>query len=171
MKKLLLGLLLFPVLCLADSNPYTIRKNINLYATAFASGATTIETIFTLTFAPNVGATSTLTTYPITNAKHFRITSLILSTVGNAVATAETTTFSLRVNASGACVVTSTPILTSFRLATTAVAGAIDRIFINPTDGIEVNNNGGGIQFCVTANSVFVANAPTWDVEISGYEY
>jgi hypothetical protein len=37
-------------------------------------------------------------------------------------------------------------------------------------DGMEFAGNG-TIQFGVTANAVFVTNAPTWDVTITGFEY
>lgn len=89
---------------------------------------------------------------------------------GNATATAQVTTFSIRINTAGAVVTTSTPVVLAARVATPATASAWDRLTVPIGDGIEYTGNG-TIQFGVTAQSVFVTNAPTWDVLITGFEY
>ncbi len=73
------------------------RTELHFYATAFAAGATGVETLFTLTRSADQATTSTATTFTPTSGKRFRITGITFATLGNAVATAETTTFNLRV--------------------------------------------------------------------------
>lgn len=146
------------------------RTQFRFYATAVASGTTTTETIFTLTKSSGTAATTTATTFTPTSGKTFRITGITFASRGNATATAQVTKFSLRVNTAGACVVTSTPIIYSANTATAAVASAYDRFSPPMIDGDEIAGNG-TLQWCLTANAVFVTNAPTWDVLITGYEY
>jgi hypothetical protein len=66
--------------------------------------------------------------------------------------------------------VTSTPILFAAQSATAAVASAWDRVIIPIPDGYEIAGNG-TISFCMTGNSTFVTNAPTWAVNLIGFEY
>jgi hypothetical protein len=65
----------------------------------------------------------------------------------------------------------STGILLQARTATPATALAWDRFTITfEDDGPELVGDG-TLQWGVTANAVFVTNAPTWDVLITGYEF
>jgi len=146
------------------------RTALSFYAVATASGTTGTETLFTLTKSAGTAATSSATTFVITSGKTFRISEISVATRGNATATIQTTTFNLRLNTAGACIVSSTPILFSARSATPAAASAWDRYVIPIPDGYEIAGNG-TIQFCVSAAATFVTNAPTWDVNIIGYEY
>jgi hypothetical protein len=146
------------------------RTHVNYYATAVAAGATGVETILTLTKASGTSATATATTEVPASGKTFRITSITFASRGNATATAQVTTFNFRINTGGACVVTSTPITFSARTATAAVASDWDRFQLPLPDGYEIAGNG-TLNFCITANSTFVTNAPTWDVMVTGFEY
>jgi hypothetical protein len=140
------------------------------YATAQASGTTGTETAITLTASSQDSATSTGTSFTPTNGKTFRITNISFATRGHNTATAQATTFSLRMNTAGAVTTTSTPILLQARSATPATANAWDRFTIEIPDGIEIYGDGTK-QWGVTANAVFSSNAPTWDVTIIGFEY
>lgn len=146
------------------------RVNLSFYAVATASGTTGTETLFTLTKASDTSAVATATSFTITSGKRFRITSLAFASRGNATATIQSTTFNLRINTAGACIVSSTPIVLSARSATPATASAYDRFQINVPDGLEFLGNG-TITFCLSAAATFVTNAPTWDVLITGFEY
>jgi hypothetical protein len=147
------------------------RTEVNYYATGAAAGATTVETLLTLTQASGTGATTTGTSFVITAGKTFRMTSLTFATRGNtATATAQITTFSLRINTGGTCVVTSTPIAFQAVSGAAATLAAFDRFQVPIPDGWEIAGNG-TLAICVTANSTFVTNAPTLDVEITGFQY
>lgn len=147
------------------------RTYINLWAVAAAAGATTVETAITLTRSGSPGATTTTgTSFTPTSGKRFRITSITFGSRGNTTATAQATTFTLRVNTAGA-VVTSSAATFAARTATPATASAWDRVSIPlPADGIEILGDG-TVQFGVTGNATFTTNAPTWDVAITGFEY
>lgn len=146
------------------------RTNIILYATAAAAGATTVETAITLTKSAGTGATSSAASFVVTSGKRFRITSITFASRGNATATIQTTTFSLRLNTGGAVTTTSTPVLIAVRSATPATASAWDRFQVPIPAGYEILGDG-TLQIGVTANATFVTNAPTWDVCITGFEY
>jgi hypothetical protein len=146
------------------------RVFVQLYATAAATGATTVETLVTLSKSASPGATVTTgTSFAPTAGKRFRITSITFATRGNNTATAQATTFSVRVNTAGAAG-TSSNVILSARCATPSTANAWDRFDVRlGADGIELV--AGTLQFCVTVNSVYTSNAPTVDVAILGYEY
>lgn len=146
------------------------RTHINLFATGAAAGATGVETAITLTKSSGTSATSPGTSFAITNGKKFRITSITFATRGHATATAQETTFKLRINTGGAVSTTSTPIVLQARSATPATASAWDRISIPIPDGFEIDGTA-TLQIGVTAAAVFTTNAPTWDVLITGFEY
>lgn len=147
------------------------RVAISFYANNFAAGATTVEKIITWDQSKNTGAVVAATaSYTVTSGKTLRITGLQVATRGHATATIQTTTFNLRVNTAGACVVTSTPIVFAAQSATPATASAWDRVIIPIPDGYEIAGNG-TVAICITANSTFVTNAPTWAVNLIGYEY
>jgi hypothetical protein len=146
------------------------RTHINLYAVAAAAGATGTETAITLTRSAGTAATTTGTSFVVTNGKTLRITAISVATRGNATATAQTTTFSLRMNTVGAVTTASTPILLQARSATPATANAWDRVIIPIAGGFEIAGNG-TIQIGITAVATYTTNAPTWDVTIIGYEY
>jgi hypothetical protein len=146
------------------------RVNLVFYATNVAAGATGTETAITLTKAADTGATSTGTSFVITNGKRFRITSITFASRGNATATAQVTNHNLRINTGGAVTTASTPLVLQARTATPATASAWDRFSVPIPDGMEFAGNG-TIQFGVTMNATYTTNAPTWDVLITGYEY
>jgi hypothetical protein len=146
------------------------RVNLIFSATGVAAGATGVETAITLSKAADTGATASAVSFVVTSGKRFRVTSITFGTQGNAAATAQATTFNLRINTAGAVVVATTPIVLSARSATAAVAGAYDRVTLPIPDGLEFLGTG-TLQFGLTANSVFVTNAPVWDVLIAGFEY
>jgi hypothetical protein len=147
------------------------RTFIHLWASGAASGTTGTETAITLTRSGGAGAaTSSAATFVPTASKRFRITSLTFGSRGNATATAQVTTFTVRVNSAGA-VTTSSNAFLQTRTATPATALAWDRVTLPLEEaGMEIVGDG-TLQFGVTANAVFVTNAPTWDVVITGYEY
>lgn len=153
-------------------NQHTGRTFIHLWAIAAAAGTTGTETAITLTRSAAPGAaTTTGTSFTPTSGKRFRITYFSVATRGNATATAQTTTFNLRVNTAGA-VTTSSNIWLAARSATPSTANAWDR-----TVSVAVDDDGpeilgdGTVQFGITAAATYTTNAPTWDVTIVGYEY
>lgn len=146
------------------------RVNLIFYAVGAAAGATTVETMITLTKASDTSAISTGTTFVITSGKRWRINNITFASQGSATATLQTSTFALRINTAGAVIVSSTPLVLSARTSTPATASSWDRFTFAIPDGIEFLGNG-TIQFGVSANAVFVTNAPTWHVVITGFEY
>lgn len=146
------------------------RVAVSFYALGVASGTTTTETAITMTKSAATGATSSASSFVVTSGKKFRIIQISVATRGNVTATAQVTTFSLRVNAAGAVTTSSTPIVFSARSATPATALAWDRVILPLPEGYEIAGDG-TLQIGMTANSVFTTNAPTWDVNIIGYEY
>jgi hypothetical protein len=147
------------------------RTAISFYTNTFASGATTVEKIITWDQSKGTGAiTAATASYTITSGKTLRIMALSVATRGHLTPTIQTTTFKLRLNTAGACVVTSTPILLAAESATPATASAWDRVIIPMPDGYEIAGNG-TIALCITAASTFTTNAPTWNVNLVGYEY
>lgn len=145
------------------------RTPVSYYAIAAAAGATTVETAISLTRALSTGATSTADSFAVTSGKKFRITSFSVATRGHNTATAQSTTFNLRLS-SGATTTTSTPVVISARSATPATANAWDRVIFPIPDGYEITGDG-TLQFGVTAAATYVTTGPTWDVNIIGYEY
>lgn len=150
----------------------TSKTQIQLYATGVASGTTTTETAISLIKtamaggSPPAGAAS----FVVTSGKRFRITTATFASRGHATATAQITKFTFRINAAGA-VTTSSNAAIVVQTATPATALAYDRVTFNfEGEGPEIVGDG-TLQFGLTANSVFVTNAPTWDVLITGYEY
>lgn len=148
----------------------TARTHLSYYAVAAAAGTTTTETAISLTKSSGTSATSAANSWAITPLKRFRILQISVATRGNATATIQTTTFNLRVNTGGACTTSSTPVLMSFRSATPATSSAWDRYYVEIPDGYEIVGTS-TLQFCVTAAATYTTNAPTWDVNIIGYEY
>lgn len=146
------------------------RVALSFYAVAAAAGTTTTETAITLTKSSGTSATTTGTSFVVTNGKRFRITQIFVSTRGNSTATIQTTTFNLRINTAGAVTTSSTPIVLAARSATPATASAYDRAQITIPDGYEILGDG-TLQFGITAAATYVTNAPTWDVNIVGFEY
>lgn len=147
------------------------RTYVSFWANAAAAGATTVETAITLTRANTTfgGATSTGTSHTPTSGKRFRIQQILVGSRGNNTATAQITTFNLRVNTAGA-VTTSSNIVTSTATATPATANAWDRALLTIPDGFEIPGNG-TLQWGITAAATFTTNAPTWFVNIIGFEY
>lgn len=147
------------------------RTVLAYWAVAAAAGATTVETAVTLSRSNAPGATVTTgTSWTPAAGKRFRLTSFSVATRGNNTATAQTTTFSLRVNTGGA-VTTSSAVMLAARSATPATANAWDRVTLTWSgDGPEIVGDG-TLQFGLTAAATYTTNAPTWDVTITGYEY
>lgn len=147
------------------------RTVLAYWAVAAAAGTTGTETAITLSRSNAPGATVTTgTSFAPAAGKRFRLTSFSVATRGNATATVQTTTFSLRVNTGGA-VTTSSAVMLAARSATPATASAWDRVtLVWSGDGPEIIGDG-TLQFGLTANATYVTNAPTWDVTITGYEY
>lgn len=146
------------------------KTQITFTATAVASGTTGTETAITLRRSSGTSATTSAASFAPTTNKTLCINSITFAARGNNTATAQVTTFSIRINTSGAVTTTSTPILLSARVATPATANSWDRITIPINEPYEIWGDG-TLQIGVTANAVFVTNAPTWDVLITGYEY
>jgi hypothetical protein len=146
------------------------RTTIILYAVAVATGASGVETAISLTESAGTGATTTAVSFTPTSGKRFRITQISVATRGSVTATIQTTTFSFRINTAGAVTTTSSPVIFSARSATPATASAWDRYTIPIPDGLEIAGNG-TLQFGMTANSTYITNAPTLDVNIVGFEY
>lgn len=147
------------------------RTVLAYWAVGAASGATGVETAITLSRSNAPGATVTTgTSFAPATGKRFRLTSFSVATRGNNTATAQTTTFSLRVNTGGA-VTTSSAVMLAARSATPATANAWDRVTLTWSgDGPEIVGDG-TLQFGMTAAATYTTNAPTWDVTITGYEY
>jgi hypothetical protein len=147
------------------------RTYVSYSAGGVAAALTTVEALITLTKSGAVGAaTTTGTSFVIPAGKRFRITSVTFATRGNAVATSQNTTFSIRANTAGA-ITTTSPAFLSGRSATPATALTYDRLSLTfGADGVEVAGDG-TLQFGVSAVSVYTTNGPTWDVLITGYEY
>jgi hypothetical protein len=147
------------------------RTQLTYSAVGVASGATGVETAITLTRSAGTAATTTGASFVITAGKTFRITAIILASQGHATATTQNTTFSLRVNTAGAVATTTTPVILSARTSTPATSLAWDRFPLDlGGEGLEILGDG-TLQWGLTANAVFVTNAPTWNVTIVGYEY
>jgi len=146
------------------------RTHVRYFATAGAVPATGVEGLVTLTKSSQDSATSTGTSHTITSGKTYRITAITYATRGHNTATAQVTTFNLRLNTGGAVTTASTPVLMAVRSATPATANSWDRVFIQIPDGMEIVGDGTK-QFGVSTNSTYVTNAPTVDVTIIGFEY
>lgn len=156
----------FSVQALKDAG----RTAVNFYAVAAAAGSTGTETAITLTKSSGTGATTTGTSFVVTSGKRFRIEALSVATRGHTTATAQVTTFALRLNTNGAVATNTTPVLLSVRSATPATSLAWDRVIVPLPDGFEIVGTG-TLQIGITANAVYTTNAPTWDVTLVGYEY
>lgn len=144
---------------------------VQFWATGAASGTTGTETAITLTRSGAPGAaTTTGASFIPTTGKRLRILSIMVASRGHATATAQVTTFTVRVNTAGAVTTTSNALLAA-RVATPATALAWDRANLMQYDvGLDIVGDG-TLQFGITANAVFVTNAPTWDVLITAVEY
>lgn len=161
----------------SKTNPLPIINNgsgytyINYYAIGVGAAATGTEALITLTRASGTAAATTGTSFVITSGKRFRITSITFASRGHATATAQVTTFTLRINTAGA-IATGSAARISAITATPATALALDRFTVSlPDGGYDVALGDGTLQWGITANAVFVTNAPTWNVTITGFEY
>lgn len=147
----------------------SVRNDVTYTAVGVASGATTVETVITLTKASGTGANSSASSFVIPTGKAFAITGITFGSRGHNKATAQITTFSFRLN-QGAVTTSSTPKIFNVRTTNGATDNAVDRINIPLSDPYIIYGDG-TLQFGITANAVFTTNAPTWDVLITGYEY
>lgn len=146
------------------------RSTLSFYAVAAAAGTTTTETAITLTKSAGTASTTTGVSFVVTSGKRFRITAISFATRGNVTATLQSTTFNFRINTGGGVTTSSTPLTISCRSATPATSLAWDRVYLDCLEGYEILGDG-TLQFGVTAAATYVTNAPTWDVNIIGYEY
>lgn len=150
----------------------TARVFKQLSAVGAAAGTTGTETIIQLAAAGFLGAAAAAAanSYTPTSGKRFRVTSISVASRGNATATAQITTFTLRMNTAGA-ITTGSNVCLQLRSATPATALAWDRVVLNfEGEGPDILGDG-TLTFGMTANAVYTTNAPTWDVIITGYEY
>jgi len=147
------------------------RTYVSFWANAAAAGATGVETAITLTRSNATfgGTTSTGSSFTPTSGKRFRIQQILVGSRGNTTATAQITTFNFRVNTAGA-VTTTSNIITSTATATPATALAWDRAQLIIPDGLEFAGDG-TLQWGITAAATFTTNAPTWFVNVIGFEY
>lgn len=164
--KTLAHLVCFLCLAVAVSAATPVR----FYATAVAAGTTTTETAISLTRSRNVSATSAAVSWLVPAGKQYKVINIIVSSIGNAVATAQSTVFNFRFNSAGAVTTTSTPVLVAIRTATPATSGAIDRVSLCLPDGSFTIAGDGALQIGVTAAATYTTNAPTWDVCIIAVE-
>jgi len=142
---------------------------VTFYANSAAAGATTVETAITLTMSRSTAATTTGVSFVIPANKKYVIKSIMVATMGNAVATAQNTVFNLRVNTAGAVTTSSTPVIFSTTSATPATASAWDRICYTLGDSFTISGDG-TIQLGITAKATYTTNAPTWFVTIIAEE-
>jgi hypothetical protein len=155
-----------------------LGTNFTLFGTGIAAGATGVETMLSLTLftasanqgTSNVGLGSAASSFVLPSGKKFVIDSIVFASRGHATATAQVTTFTVRFNSGGVAVAGSTAVL-SARTATPATSSAWDRVAMQFPGGFELNTGDGTMQVGISANSVFVTNAPTWDVMIQGHYY
>lgn len=148
------------------------RTQVNMYLSAVTAGTTATEAIQTLTFSRGTNATSSGTTFPISNGKTLRITGIRFQHMGHATATTASVVWRIRLNTGGAAIVTSTPIILVARTATPATSLAKDAYDVGVSEGFEiVNPTGGTVNIALTATPTFVTNAPTYDFHLVGYEY
>jgi hypothetical protein len=141
------------------------RASIAITAEAVAGSAS--EAIITHTISRGGAATSTGTSYNVTVGKTFRLTAIVVAFIATTT-TANTSRFRLRVNATGAALVTS-PLQFSFRLgweSATFIANEAEAICIPIPDGFEVPGGGG---LAITHQEA-AANG-TLDVSLIGFEF
>lgn len=146
------------------------RKPVNFYAIAAAAGSTGTETAVSLTKSRSTEATAAANSHTIPSGKTLAITMIQFQHVGHATATTAATTWNVRVNTGGAVTTSSTPIIESARTSTPATTGAVDRVQLFFDPPIEIAGDGTK-AIGVTAASTYTTNAPTWDVNIIGYEF
>jgi hypothetical protein len=147
------------------------RTFVQAFVTGVTAGTTATEALVNLTWSTTPGtAGSAANTFVVTAGKRLRITSFVLALRGNATATAAVITGTVRVNTAGA-VATTSPALFSLRAATPATALAWDRAQVMlGGEGVEIAG-GANVNIGVSVNPVFVTNAPTYDILLTGYFY
>lgn len=146
------------------------RSVVRFYQVMSTVGTTNVETLMVMNQSVGTAATSLTRSYTVTSGKKYRISSITVGSRGHNTATAQTTTFNLRVNTGGACVVSSTPVVLSTRTVTAAVASSYDRITIPFSEGYEIAGDG-TLSLCLTSNAVYTTFGPSLDFMIDGYEY
>ena len=158
------GTNLLPVQSAVDSG----RTAISLYTTTVSSGASGVETLVGL-MALKGTTTSTIGAYTITSGKTLRLTSVLFGTA-NSAATAQTSTFSLRINTAGACSAAAGTVMMQARTSASTTPASFDRVPLVIPDGFEIAGNG-TVTICVTASANFTGTGPKWDVDLIGFEY
>jgi len=146
------------------------RTQVVYYANGIAPSGTGTATIVTLNKAVDGGVLTTGTTFKPTTGKKYRIQEIIFGTTGNATATTQDTTFEFKINPSGAVTTVAGYAAVARRHRTGAVAAAFMERKVQFPEGFEITGDG-TLQFGVVFTSTYLANAPTIDVMIVGYEY
>lgn len=139
-------------------------KTVSLFSAAVTAGTTATETLVSMIMSINGVNTSTADSNPLTTGSILRLSSLTLGMKGHTTPTAAAITFTVRINKTGAATVSSTPVF-SFRLATPATAdiGVSQEIHFPEGFNIEITPT---TQIAITTNSVYVTNAPTYNVAL-----
>jgi hypothetical protein len=149
------------------------RTLVQFYATGVAAGATGVETAIQLAKAGTLGSAPAAAAASLVppSGKRFRITSITFASRGTRRPRRRSRPSTSASTPPERSRPRSTGILLQARTATPATALAWDRFTITfEDDGPELIGDG-TLQWGVTANAVFVTNAPTWDVLITGYEF
>jgi hypothetical protein len=145
------------------------RTTVNYYANNVAAGATGVNTAITLNKSYGLSTVSTGTSFVIPAGKKFRITEISVATRGHVTATAQSTLFSFMTNTAG-IISNATNTLMQIQSATAATSLAWDRVMFSLPDGFELQGDGTA-QWGFVAAATFTTNAPTWSINIIGYEY
>lgn len=143
----------------------TSRTDLRFYAHLVKAGTADTETAMTLTKSSGTSATTTGTSFVITNGKRFKITLIkyyVGSTNGNSL-------FNFRINTGGAVTTSSTPIILATRTYTvaTGTSYAVADIPL-PFDGMEIVGDG-TLQFGITFQAT--QTGTEHGCIIIGYEY
>ncbi len=143
------------------------RVSLQQYSNNTAVGATTVETAMTMNISSGVTAVTAGVSYTIPNGKTLRIKYLAFASTANAVGAIASTVFSLRLNAAGAVVVGSTPVLIQRTLAHPAVNSDFKQVDIQ---NMELDIVGDGTtSIGITTNATYAAGAPVVGATLTGY--
>jgi len=147
------------------------RTQLAFYATGITAGTSGTEAMISLVKVGTVGgaAPAGATSFTVTSGKRFRITA-VMGGVRNMAATTATATFTLRVNAAGATITSSTGIAWQFRTAVGATINSWDRAYLDLLEGCEILGDG-TLTFGVSVNPVWTTTAAQYDFTMLGYEY
>jgi hypothetical protein len=131
--------------------------------------ATEVMTVLAQEFRAGVSINTTLSVWPITVNKTFRVTSFTVGLKANA-ALVSSAIYTLRYNPTGAAVITSAPAV-SLALSVPAVSGQFVSQTVAIDGGIDLAGGTTPGQFGVSILPTWVTTAPTTYVWLTGYEY